>query len=60
MLYSKTPGLVDGAGKVLAGPRFQKLALADPVAAPYGVAICAGALATFPTGVVSQAISLLR
>ena len=38
VLYSKTPGLVDNAGKVLAGARFQKLALADPVAAPYGVA----------------------
>ncbi len=35
--------------------------LATPgAAAPYGVAICAGALATFPSGVVSQAISLLR
>ncbi len=34
--------------------------LATPgAAAPYGVAICAGALATFPDGVVSQAISLL-
>jgi molybdate transport system substrate-binding protein len=38
VLYSKTPGMVDPAGKVLAGPRFQKLAIADPVAAPYGVA----------------------
>lgn len=35
--------------------------LATPgAAAPYGVAICAGALATFPSGVVPQAISLLR
>jgi prepilin peptidase CpaA len=35
--------------------------LATPgAAAPYGVAICAGALATFPSGVVTQAISLLR
>jgi prepilin peptidase CpaA len=34
--------------------------LATPgAAAPYGVAICAGALATFPDGVVAQAISLL-
>ena len=38
VLYSKTPGLVDPAGKVLSGPRYQKLAIADPVAAPYGVA----------------------
>jgi prepilin peptidase CpaA len=35
--------------------------LATPgAAAPYGVAICAGALATFPSGIVAQAISLLR
>jgi prepilin peptidase CpaA len=34
--------------------------LATPgAAAPYGVAICAGALMTFPDGVVAQAISLL-
>jgi len=34
--------------------------LATPdAAAPYGVAICAGALATFPDGVVSRAIHLL-
>jgi molybdate transport system substrate-binding protein len=38
VLYSKTPGLVDSAGKVLASGRFQKLSLADPSAAPYGVA----------------------
>jgi molybdate transport system substrate-binding protein len=38
VLYSRTPGLVDPAGRVLAGPGFQKLAIADPVAAPYGAA----------------------
>jgi molybdate transport system substrate-binding protein len=38
VLYSKTPGLVDGAGAVLRSGRFSKLAIADPSAAPYGVA----------------------
>jgi molybdate transport system substrate-binding protein len=38
VLYSKTPGLVDGAGAVLSGGRFNKLSIADPTAAPYGVA----------------------
>ena len=38
VLYSKTPGLVDGRGAVLATGRFQKLAIADPRTAPYGVA----------------------
>lgn len=38
VLYSKTPGLVDGAGAVLRGGKFDKLAIADPAAAPYGVA----------------------
>lgn len=38
VLYSKTPGLVDDAGAVLAGGRFNKLSIADPAAAPYGVA----------------------
>jgi len=38
VLFSKTPGLVDGRGAVLATDRFQKLAIADPAAAPYGVA----------------------
>jgi molybdate transport system substrate-binding protein len=38
VLYSKTPGLVDGAGAVLAGGKFNKLSIADPTAAPYGVA----------------------
>ena len=38
-LYSRTPGLVDGRGAVLKQPaRFQKLAIADPGAAPYGAA----------------------
>ena len=38
VLFSKTPGLVDDKGAVLAGGRFAKLALADPKAAPYGQA----------------------
>ena len=38
VLYSKTSGLVDSQGKVLSGGRFQKLAIADPAAAPYGLA----------------------
>jgi molybdate transport system substrate-binding protein len=38
VLYSKTPGLVDGKGAVLRQGRFQKLAIADPKVAPYGVA----------------------
>lgn len=38
VLFSKTPGLVDPAGAVLARGRFDKLAIADPSAAPYGVA----------------------
>jgi len=37
VLYSKTPGLADG-GKVLRSGAFAKLAVADPVAAPYGAA----------------------
>jgi molybdate transport system substrate-binding protein len=37
-LYSKTPGLVDGKGAVLTSDRFQKLAIADPKTAPYGMA----------------------
>jgi len=40
-LYSKTPGLVDANGAVLKAGAFQKLAIADPVAAPYGVAAVA-------------------
>ncbi len=38
VLYSKTPGLADGAGAVLSTGRFNKLSIADPAAAPYGVA----------------------
>jgi molybdate transport system substrate-binding protein len=38
VLFSKTPGLVDGAGAVLSSDRFAKLAIADPSSAPYGVA----------------------
>jgi len=38
VLYSTTPGLVDGAGAVLQRGRFDKLAIADPDAAPYGLA----------------------
>jgi molybdate transport system substrate-binding protein len=38
VLYSRTPGLVDGRGAVLRGSRFSKLAIADPSVAPYGVA----------------------
>jgi len=38
VLYSKTPGLVDAQGAVLKSGRFDKLAIADPKTAPYGVA----------------------
>ena len=38
VLYSRTPGLVDGRGAVLRSGRFRKLAIADPKTAPYGVA----------------------
>ena len=38
VLYSKTPGLVDGKGAVLKSGRFQKIAIADPKTAPYGLA----------------------
>lgn len=38
VLFSKTPGLVDGRGAVLTQDRFQKVAIADPRTAPYGVA----------------------
>lgn len=38
VLYSKTPGLVDGAGAVLSTGKFTKLSIADPTAAPYGAA----------------------
>lgn len=38
VLFSRTPGLVDREGAVLASGRFDKLAIADPKAAPYGQA----------------------
>ncbi len=38
VLYSATPGLVDGRGAVLKSGRFAHLAIADPAAAPYGAA----------------------
>ena len=38
VLYSRTPGLVDGRGAVLRTDRFRKLAVADPKTAPYGLA----------------------
>jgi len=38
VLFSEAPGLVDARGAVLRGGRFQKLAIADPKTAPYGVA----------------------
>jgi len=38
VLYSATPGLVDDRGAVLKTGSFAHLSIADPVAAPYGVA----------------------
>lgn len=38
VLYSATPGLADGKGAVLKAGKFEKLAIADPKAAPYGQA----------------------
>lgn len=38
VLYSKTPGLVDGKGAVLKTGKFDKLSIADPKTAPYGEA----------------------
>jgi molybdate transport system substrate-binding protein len=38
VLWSKQPGQVDDKGKVLKSARFDKLALADPKLAPYGLA----------------------
>lgn len=38
VLYSATPGLVDDAGAVLKGGKFAHISIADPTAAPYGVA----------------------
>jgi molybdate transport system substrate-binding protein len=38
VLWSRTPGFVDAKGAVLAKGNFNKLAIADPTAAPYGLA----------------------
>ncbi len=38
VLYSATPGLVDDKGAVLQRGTFSKIAIADPLVAPYGVA----------------------
>lgn len=38
VLYSTDPALIDAGGLVLKRDNFAKLAIADPVAAPYGVA----------------------
>ncbi|MFT4933901.1 MAG: molybdate transport system substrate-binding protein [Pseudoalteromonas distincta] len=38
VLWSRTPGLVDARGAVLAQGGFDKLAIADPKTAPYGLA----------------------
>jgi molybdate transport system substrate-binding protein len=38
VLWSATPGLVDDKGHVLATGGFNKLSIADPTAAPYGLA----------------------
>lgn len=38
VLFSKTPGLVDAKGAVLGRGRFEKVAIADPATAPYGLA----------------------
>ncbi len=38
VLWSATPGFVDNNGAVLARGRFEHLSIADPAAAPYGVA----------------------
>ena len=38
VLYSTDPALIDGGGKVLKTGTFAKLAIADPTAAPYGLA----------------------
>lgn len=38
VLYSTTPGLVDGKGAILKSGSFDKIAIADPATAPYGVA----------------------
>jgi molybdate transport system substrate-binding protein len=38
VLFSRNPALVDRSGAVLRGGRFEKIAIADPRTAPYGVA----------------------
>lgn len=38
VLWSATPGLVDGEGQVLASARALRIAIADPKVAPYGAA----------------------
>jgi len=38
VLYSTKPGLVDNKGAVLKSGNFEKISIADPIAAPYGVA----------------------
>jgi molybdate transport system substrate-binding protein len=38
VLWSAAPGLVDAKGAVLKAGKFEKVAIADPDAAPYGVA----------------------
>lgn len=38
VLWSATPGLVDGEGAVLAGGKFRHVAVANPKVAPYGAA----------------------
>ncbi len=38
VLWSRTPGLVDARGAVLARGKFEKLAIAEPRSAPYGLA----------------------
>jgi molybdate transport system substrate-binding protein len=38
VLYSHSPGVVDGKGAVLTNGTFEKIAIADPISAPYGLA----------------------
>lgn len=38
VLFSRTAGLVDDQGRILQEGKFRKIAIADPVAAPYGAA----------------------